>query len=133
MFATLRHDVRYAVRSLRHAPGFSVITFVTLALGIGATSAMFSILSAVLLKPLPWADPDHTVMIWSRWNAFDKTWVADGEVLDYRRRMTAVQNVAAWSDGQINVTGGGEPERVGYAQVTANVFDTLGVPPLLGR
>ena len=134
MATVLGHDLRYAIRTLRRSSGFSVTTFVTLALGIGVTSAMFSIFNAVLLKPLPWSDPDRAVMIWSRWRAFDKTWVADGEVLDYRRRMKTVRSVAAWSDGQINVTGGeAEPERVGYAQVTANLFDTLGARPLLGR
>lgn len=130
---TFPHDVRYAFRTLRRSPGFAVVTFVTLALGIGATSAMFSIFSTVLLKPLPWADPSGAVMIWSRWNAFDKTWLADGEVLDYRRSMTTARSVAAWSDGQVNVTGGSEPERVGAAEVTANLFETLGVLPVLGH
>jgi putative ABC transport system permease protein len=133
MAGTLEQDVRFAVRTLRRSPGFAAITFITLALGIGATSAMFSIFSAVLLEPLPWREPQRAVMIWSRWTAFDKTWLADGEVLDYRRRMTTAESVAAWSAGQINVTGEGEPERVGAAQVTANLFDTLGAPPLLGR
>jgi putative ABC transport system permease protein len=133
MAGGLEQDIRFAFRTLRRSPGFATIAFITLALGIGATSAMFSIFSAVLLQPLPWREPERAVMIWSRWNAFDKTWLADGEVLDYRRRMTTVEGVAAWSAGQINVTGEGEPERVGYAQVTANLFDTLGAPPLLGR
>ena len=129
----LAQEVRLAARALRRSPGFSVTTFVTLALGIGATSAMFSIFDAVLLSPLPWGQPDRAVMIWSRWNAFDKTWVADGEVLDYRRRMTTVRSVAAWDAGEINVTGGGEPERAGYAEVTANLFDTLAAPLAVGR
>ena len=133
MATTLRHDLSYAARTLRRSPGFTAVAFITLALGIGATSAMFSIFHAVLLRPLPWADADRTAMIWSKWNAFDKTWVSSGEVLDYRRRMTTVSSVAAWSDGQVNVTGQGEPERVGFAQVTANLFDTLGTPPALGR
>ena len=58
----------------------------TLALGVGANAAIFSVVNAVLLRPLPWAEPDRAVMIWSRWTAFDKTWVSDGEVNDYRRR-----------------------------------------------
>jgi putative ABC transport system permease protein len=133
MAGALRQDVRVAARTLRHNPGFAVVTFVTLALGIGATSAMFSIFNAVLLQPLPWRDPQGAVMIWSQWRAFDRTWLADGEVLDYRQRMTTARSVAAWGEGQINVTGEGEPERVGIGRVTANLFDALGAPPLIGR
>jgi predicted permease len=72
-------------------------------------------------------------MIWSKWTAFDKTWVASGEVNDYRRRSQTLASVAAWSDGQINLTGDGEPERVAYAEVTSNLFDTLGVGAAAGR
>ena len=83
----------------------------TLALGIGANAAIFSVLNAVLLRPLPWGEPDRAVMIWSKWTAFDKTWVAKGEVVDYRKRSQTLQEVAAWSEGQVNLTGDGEPER----------------------
>lgn len=93
MLTTLGQELRLAARGLRRSPGFAAVTFATLALGIGATSAMFSVFNAVLLKPLPWREPDRAVMIWSRWNAFDKTWVAAGEVLDYRRRTTTLQGV----------------------------------------
>src|SRR4029079_4076007 len=63
----------------------------------------------------------------------DKTWVAAGEIVDYRRRLHSFTDIAGWSDGQINITGTGEPERVAYAQVTANTFQVLGVSPILGR
>jgi hypothetical protein len=59
----------------------------------------------VLLRPLPWHEPDRAVMIWSRWTAFDKTWVAEGEVIDYRKRSRTLRDVAAWSDGQVNPFG----------------------------
>jgi putative ABC transport system permease protein len=72
-------------------------------------------------------------MIWSRWYAFDKTWVATGEVVDYRRRARLLEDVAAWSSGETNVTGSTEPERVGVASVTANLFEALGSRPVLGR
>ena len=133
MLSSLMRDVRHATRSLRRTPAFSLITLTTLTLGIGATSAMFSVFNAVLLRPLPWGDPARAVMIWSRWSAFDKTWVSEGEVLDYRRRMTKVRSIAAWAEGQVNVTGTGEPERLAAAQATANLFDTLSSPMLLGR
>ena len=129
----LRADLSFAVRTLRRNPAFTIIAVLTLALGIGANTAIFSIVNAVLLRPLPWAEPDRAVMIWSKWTAFDKTWVASGEVNDYRRRSQTLASVAAWSDGQINLTGDGEPERVAYAQVTANLFDTLGVGAAAGR
>jgi putative ABC transport system permease protein len=126
-------DLRFGARALRRQPTFALIATLTLALGIGANAAIFSVVNAVLLRPLPWSDPDRAVMIWSRWTAFDKTWVAEGEVLDYRRRSQTLAEVAAWGDGQVNLTGDGEPERVSAANVTANLFSTLGVTPIIGR
>ena len=131
--ATFTQDLRFGARAMRRHPGFTLIVVLTLALGIGANAAIFSVVNAVLLRPLPWRDADRAVMIWSRWTAFDKTWVAEGEVLDYRRRAATLQEVAAWSDAQVNLTGSGEPERVAAAFVSANTFSTLGVSPVLGR
>ena len=134
MLSSFVQDLKYAARGLRRSPGFAAVALLTLALGVGLTAAIFSALDAVLLRPLPWGEPDRTVMIWSKWISFDKTWLADGEVLDYRRRSRTLHTVAAWSDGQINVTGGGaEPERVAYAEATANIFDALVVRPVVGR
>lgn len=130
---TFFQDVRYGARTLARHRSFAVIATLTLALGIGANAAIFSVVNAVLLSPLPWAEPDRAVMIWSRWTAFDKTWVSEGEVLDYRRRATTLASVGAWGEGQAILTGDGEPERVSSASVTANLFSTLGVSPVLGR
>jgi predicted permease len=130
---TFRQDVRLGARTLGRNPGFATIAILTLALGIGANAAIFSVVNAVLLSPLPWSDADRAVMIWSKWTAFDKTWVATGEVVDYRKRSRTLKEVAAWSDGQINLTGDGDPERVSAGSVSANLFSTLGVSPLLGR
>jgi putative ABC transport system permease protein len=130
---TFLQDLRYGARALLRNRSFTIIATVTLALGIGANAAIFSVVNAVLLRPLPWHEPDRAVMIWSRWTAFDKTWVADGEVLDYRRRSQTLAEVAAWGDGQVNLTGDGDPERVSSANVSANLFSTLGVSPLVGR
>jgi putative ABC transport system permease protein len=130
---TLGQDLRFGARTLFRSPGFAAIAVLTLALGIGANAAIFSVLNAVLLRPLPWAEPDRAVMIWSKWTAFDKTWVAEGEVVDYRKRSQTLQDVAAWGEGQVNLTGDGEPERVASARVSANTFSTLGVAPMIGR
>ena len=128
-----RTDAARGARSLLRTPGFASAAILTLALGIGATAAMFTVLDAVLLRPLPYSRPDSRVMIWSRWAGFDKTWVSEAEVLDYRGLSSCFRQVAAWSSGQGNLTGDGEAVRVGMASVTANTFATLGAEPALGR
>jgi putative ABC transport system permease protein len=130
---TFLQDLRFGARILGRNPGFAAVAVLTLGLGVGANAAIFSVVNSVLLRPLPWSDPDRAVMIWSRWTAFDKTWVADGEVNDYRRRAATLAEVAAWDEGQVNLTGDGDPERVAAASVTANLFSVLGVSPLRGR
>jgi putative ABC transport system permease protein len=132
-FETFFQDLRFGARLLARHPGFTAVAVVTLALGIGANAAIFSVVNAVLLRPLPWAESGRAVMIWSKWTAFDKTWVATGEVVDYRRRARTLQEVAAWGEGQVNLTGNGEPERVAAASVSANTFSVLGVSPAFGR
>jgi predicted permease len=126
-------DVRYALRGMRRSPGFAAAAILTLALGMGATTAIFSVIKAVLLSPLPYREPERSVMIWSRWKDFEKTWVSEGEVLDYRRFCPSLQSVAAWDAGEANLTGSGSPIRVGVARISANTFETLGSSPLLGR
>ena len=130
---TFFQDLRFGARTLARNPGFACVAVLTLALGVGANAAIFSVVNAVILRPLPWGEPDRAVMIWSRWTAFDKTWVSDGEVNGYRRETKTLADVAAWDDGQVNLTGDGEPERVAYGSVTANLFSVLGVSPIRGR
>src|SRR5678809_871534 len=98
---TLLADFRFGARALRRNPMFAIVAILTLALGIGANAAIFSVVNAVLLRPLPWSEPDRAVMIWSRWTAFDKTWVSDGEVNGYRKESRTLAGIAAWSDGQV--------------------------------
>jgi predicted permease len=126
-------DLRTAWRGLRRSPGFAFAALMTLALGIGATSAVFSVVRAVLLAPLPYADADRRVLIWSRWVGFDKTWLSEQEVVDYRTQARTLSGVAAWDLAQQNLTGDGDPIRVGVGRVTANTFEVLGSRPLLGR
>src|SRR6478752_6988544 len=133
MVESLRQDVTHAVRGLLKSPGFAAASLITLALGIGATSAIFSVVKAVLITPLPYSSPERTVRIFTRWTAFDKTWIADQEVVDFRNMAKTVTSISASSSGQQNLTGDGEPVRVGVGFVTANTFDVLGARPMLGR
>jgi putative ABC transport system permease protein len=133
MLDGLRQDISGSIRGLVKNPGFATAAILTLALGIGATSAMFSVVKAVLLTPLPYPEPERRVQIFSRWISFDKTWVADQELYDYRRRARTLTAIGAWSSSHQNLTGDGEPFRVGVGLVTANLFDVLGVRPAIGR
>ncbi len=133
MLDTLGQDLRTGIRGLRRSPGFTAAALITLALGIGAVSAMFSVVRAVLLAPLPYAEPDRRVLIWSTWVGFDKTWLSTQEIVDYRTEATTMSDVAAWTTGQQNLTGDGDPLRIGVGFVSANTFDVLGAVPLLGR
>jgi predicted permease len=129
----LSTEARRGTRSLWRSPGFALAAIATLALGIGANTAIFSVVDAVLLEPLPWGEPERRVMLWSRWEGFEKTWLSEAEVLDYRRDVPSLSRVAAWFSTQANVTGDGPPLRVGLARVTSNIFETLGSAPALGR
>jgi len=131
--ATFASDARLGARSLLRVPGFFGTTVVVLGLGIGTSAALFSVVDAVLLRPLPFAEPARRVMVWSRWVGFEKTWVGEAELLDYRRHIRSFARVAAWASDQANLTGDGEPVRVGVAEVTPNLLSTLGASPLLGR
>jgi predicted permease len=126
-------DLRYSLRSLGAARGFTAVALVTLALGIGANTAVFSVVKHVLLAPLPYHEPERAVMIWSKWRSFDKTWVSDAEAIDYQTRVVAFEDAGAWSTTAVNLTGDGDPIRIGAALVNANVFGILGVEPLIGR
>jgi putative ABC transport system permease protein len=129
----LHQDCQAALRGLRTNPGFAVAALVTLSLGIGATSAIFSVINAVLLTPLPFDVPEQRVMIWSRWVSVEKMWVPSQEVFDYRELATTMSDVAFWANTFQNLTEAGEPVRLNVGLVSANAFDVLGTRPLLGR
>jgi putative ABC transport system permease protein len=128
----LAHDLRYAARTLAKNPGFTAVAVLTLALGIGANGAVFSVLRALLLRPLPYAQPERLVMVWSRWSAFPKSWLSVEEYRTYAGT-GCFEGLALFDPEQANLTGGAEPERIGSALVSANLFEVLGVRPLLGR
>ncbi len=131
----LGHDVRHTVRALRRTPGFVAVTLLTLAIGIGADTAVVGLVSAVLLRMPPYANPQRLVMIWQQLPS-----VGDGplgasppEYVDYRDRNRAFASVGGYANLDLNLTGDGAPERIQAARVTSSLFPTLGVTPLLGR
>src|SRR5262245_41878154 len=128
-------DLRFGARMLMKNPGFTVIAALTLALGIGANTAIFSIVNAVLLQPLPFAEPER-LMWFGGWMGNDKEQgVTPADFLDYREQCQSFEQLAASvSDGiAMNLSGGSEPERLKGGYVTANYLDVFGVKPALGR
>ncbi len=132
--SNLRRDVRLALRALARRPAFVALVVLTLALGIGANSAIFSVVNAVLLKPLPYRAPERLALIWSRWSNFDKTWLSEAEYLDYQRMTRLFEDVASWGEnGEVALTGNQGPESVAAVQMTANMLSVLGMAPAVGR
>jgi putative ABC transport system permease protein len=131
----VRRDVRFALRSLRRSPGFTLVAILCLALGIGANAAIFSVLDAVLLRPLPYAEPDRLIRVYEmRGGDEGKTGsVSVPNYLDWRAQNSGFQGLAAWLEGNRNLAGDGGTERIGSVEVTPNLFALLGVPPLRGR
>jgi putative ABC transport system permease protein len=129
----LRNDLRQAARLLLKAPGFTALAAGTLALGIAASTAIFSLADAVVLAPLPYEDPQSRVMIWNRWRGFEKTWVNPAEARAWKERCPSLAEVAFWQVDRANLTGEGEALRVGAGFVSANTFAVLGARPVLGR
>ena len=134
---SLLHDVRYAVRSLRKSPGFAAAAIVTLALGIGANTAIFSVVHAALIKPLPYTEPDQIfsveVVIPERRAQLPSLPVAIQAYLEWQKANTAFAAISALTAWECNLTGDGEPEHLGGARVSTNFFSFLGVSVARGR
>ena len=126
-------DVKYAARVLRQRPTFSLAALLILSLGIGANTAIFSVVKAVVLTPLPYADPDRVAMIWGKIERGSVTNLSGPEVHDYTAEAGTFTNVAVYADTASILTGGGEPERVAAGLVSPNTFETLGIPAMAGR
>ena len=128
-------DLRYGVRMLLKHPGFTLIAVVTLALGVGANTAIFSVVNAVVLRPLPYPEPERLIRLWDSnpgrgWPEFAASAL---NFEDWRKQQTVCEQLAAYEFATLNLTGDGGPERVFALGVTANLFPTLGIPPALGR
>ena len=132
---TLLQDLRYAIRTLLKQPAFTLVALLTLALGIGANTAIFGIVNAVLLRPLPYHEPDRIVLLWSHWTNWTKTWLSPPELADYQRQARSLEHVAAFSSTSFNLTAGpgSEPLRVLAAQVQSGMFAALGATTIAGR
>ena len=135
MLGDLGHDLRYGVRMLWKNPGFTAIAVIALALGIGANSAIFSVVNTVLLRPLPYGEPERLVMVWEDNSkiGFPRDTPAAANYVDWRDQSTVFEGMAATADQSLNLTGAGEPERFDGKRVSANFFSLLGVEPQLGR
>ncbi len=133
--STLLNDLRYAFRSLRKSPGFAAVVILTLALGIGANVAMFSVVDAVLLEGLPYPEADRLVLGRTTYSGQISWNVSSEDYFDYRDRVEAFSSLGAMRSFpyEVTVTGGEEPERLSSSMVSVNLFQTVGVSPQLGR
>src|ERR1041385_5345118 len=132
---SLFSDIRYAVRNLLKRPGFSLVAVITLALGIGANSAIFSAINALLLRPLPIPNQDRVVAIWSKnsGRGVEHNEVTFADYLDWRAQNHSFDQLALESWWSTNLSGGDMPERIQGFLVTTNFFDVVGVKPVQGR
>jgi putative ABC transport system permease protein len=131
-------DLKYGIRVLRKSPGFSIVAVVVLALGIGANTAIFSVVNAVLLRPLPFSDPARIVHVWHvppprSFPGMTRFSVSPANYLDWARSNHVFEKIAIYGGRSMNLTGGGKPEYVRAATTSADFFSVLGVKPLLGR
>ncbi|HYJ06812.1 MAG TPA: ABC transporter permease [Chthoniobacterales bacterium] len=131
----LLKDLRYGVRTLLKQPGFTAIAVLTLALGIGANTAIFSVVNAVLLRPLPYQNPDQLIAVYEKRPALgrERGFVSPPDFIDWRAQNTVFANIAAYAPWTANRTDGEEPERIVGTLASADLFPALGVSPSLGR
>ena len=133
---TLIQDVRYGFRMLLKQPAFTLVAVITLALGIGANTAIFSVVNAVLLRPLPFNESERLVMVWYRGveaAGGDRTPLSVADLLDWRAQSHVFEGIAAFSPSNLNYSGGDNPVQVRSANVTSNFLSVLGVGVQLGR
>jgi putative ABC transport system permease protein len=135
LLADFLHDLRFALRMLLKNPGFTIVTIIALALGIGANTAIFSVVNTVLLRPLPYKDPERLVMVWedASKSGHPRDTPTAANFVDWRNQNQVFEGMAAITDESFNLTGVGDPERLEGMRVSAALFPLLGVEPQLGR
>jgi len=131
----LLQNVRYTIRMLRKSPGFTAAALLTLALAIGANTAIFSVVDAVVLRPLPYSDPDRLILVkeWIPQATPDPIPVSAPDVIQFQRQNSVLEGVAAYSGVQFDLSGENQPQRVTAERVNFNLFSLLGVQPMMGR
>ena len=131
---TLLQDVRYGVRMLLKHPGVSVVAIITLALGIGANTAIFSVVNAVLLRPLTYKDPERLVSLWENVPTHGRWRASPANFHDWKKQTTLFKGISAYGGSAMSLTGdGGEPEQLNGSRVSSGYFAVVGVEPMLGR
>jgi putative ABC transport system permease protein len=130
---TFTRDLRHSLRTLSAKPGFTLIALLALTLGIGANTALFSVINGVLLRPLPYPEPDRLVRVWEKWGAYDKGSVSYSNFKDWQDQNQSFEKLAAHRWGAYNFTGGDLPERLIGQRVSADFFSVLRVAPAIGR
>jgi putative ABC transport system permease protein len=130
---TVIQDLRYGLWMMRRNPGFTFVAVITLALGIGANTAIFSVVNAVLLRPLPYPDPDRIVTIGNYRTNQNHVNVSGADFLDWREQAKVFEQIAALATDAVDLTGSGEPEQLTAALVSADLFQVLGIGPAYGR
>src|SRR5215831_8479800 len=130
---TSLQDLRYGVRQLLRSPGFTAIAIITLALGIGANTAIFSFVNAVLLKPLPYPHPERIVSVWEKLPSGRSNFISTLNFLDWERQNRCFQFLSAIAWDKVTLTGMGKPEELNVHRVSASYFKVLGVGATLGR
>jgi putative ABC transport system permease protein len=132
---TLLKDLAFALRSLLRNPGFAAAAVLTLALGIGANTAIFSVVHGVLLRPLPYPDPQQIFVLWNNntREGIERDVTSFPNFLDWRERNDVFAAMAGYANPSVTLTDRGEPEQVRASQVTADFFDVVGVRPAIGR
>jgi predicted permease len=126
-------DIRFGLRVLAKNPGFTAIAILTLALGIGANTALFSVVNGVLLNPLPFPNPDELVAVYTKSPNFQESSISYPNFLDWQKDNHSFASLSAFRSDDFNLTGAGEPQRVHIHMISAEFFPALGLPPLLGR
>lgn len=126
-------ELRLAVRTWTHRPGLAATAILTLSLGLGSATAIWSLIHAVLFAPLPYQEPDRLAGVFNAWRGFEKTWVNPGEMLALKRGAPSIEEVAYWSVGYVNLANGEDSKRVAVGNLSASTFAVLGVQPALGR
>ena len=130
---TLLQDLRYGARTLRKSPGFTLVAVIALALGIGANTAMFSIVNGVLLRSMPYAEPDRLLRLYTSMPQFKDASVSYPNFLDWQQRNRSFEQMAAYRNDTFNLTGQANPERLRGYMASFTIFSVLGVKPIVGR